>query len=275
MQLPVIRRSAVAEVVEQKKELLPLSLGNTKLGQAIWHFSLPAISTCPGRTDDCEAVCYATQGNYNYDNVQSRLRYNEVLRRDPGFELLVSNFIRSQLIRVVRIHVAGDFDTIEYVDKWVRIAMRNPDTIFFAYTRSWRVPNLRKRLLVLAKLPNVQLWWSCDRQTKAPRKHATVRRAYMALSDEDIPNYAVDLVFRASRSTKQVTQGQTLVCPAERQSWARGRSKKSSTLRKPPRKVTCSQCQLCFNRTGWLDDMNSRLRQLDQLVSEGGDVHEG
>ena len=38
----------------------------------------------------------------------------------------------------VRIHVSGDFNSAEYVRKWVAIARACPTTRFYAYTRSWR-----------------------------------------------------------------------------------------------------------------------------------------
>ena len=34
-----------------------LALGNVKLGGSIYHFDLPAVTTCPGRTSICESVC--------------------------------------------------------------------------------------------------------------------------------------------------------------------------------------------------------------------------
>lgn len=38
--------------------------------------------------------------------------------------------------RIVRIHVAGDFFNQAYFDAWVETAKRNPDRIFYAYTKS-------------------------------------------------------------------------------------------------------------------------------------------
>lgn len=34
-----------------------LAMGNGKLGQSIYHFDLPAVFTCPGRSAVCERVC--------------------------------------------------------------------------------------------------------------------------------------------------------------------------------------------------------------------------
>ena len=37
---------------------------------------------------------------------------------------------------IVRIHVAGDFKSQAYFNAWVEVAQRNPDKIFYAYTKS-------------------------------------------------------------------------------------------------------------------------------------------
>jgi hypothetical protein len=33
-----------------------LAMGNGKLGQSIYHFDLPPVVTCPGRSSVCERV---------------------------------------------------------------------------------------------------------------------------------------------------------------------------------------------------------------------------
>lgn len=38
--------------------------------------------------------------------------------------------------KIVRLHVAGDFFNQTYFDAWVEVAKRNPDRIFYAYTKS-------------------------------------------------------------------------------------------------------------------------------------------
>lgn len=46
-----------------------ISLTNKKLGKFIPSVNLPPIITC--RADaPCKKGCYATKGNYNYDNVK-------------------------------------------------------------------------------------------------------------------------------------------------------------------------------------------------------------
>ena len=53
-----------------------LTRGNGKLGEAIHAFSLPAVSTCPGRSALCERHCYARHGRFRTDMVRDRLQAN-------------------------------------------------------------------------------------------------------------------------------------------------------------------------------------------------------
>lgn len=66
---------------------------------------------------------------------------------------------------VIRIHTSGDFHSRQYVAMWYVLARYNPGVSFFAYTRSWRVPDLVTALDLLRGLPNVTLWASTDETT--------------------------------------------------------------------------------------------------------------
>lgn len=195
----------------------------------------------------CSALCYASKGRYRTGGVMGRLAENDLMRLEDDWSRRVISQIFASCIREVRIHPSGDFDTVEYIDKWIEIVRKSPKTTFWAYTRSWRIPELRARLAVLSRLPNMALWFSCDKKTGAPPKHKNVKRAYMSISDEDIPKFAVDMVFRVARYTKRVRMGGVLVCPVERHSAIK-------------QKTTCQQCQLCFHRRDWLGAYNDRHR---------------
>lgn len=240
-------------------KLLPLVVGNSKLGPSVWQYSLPTISTCPGRTDLCSKACYAAKGMYRYANVERRMAHNDEHRLADDWLDQVRMQIRLHRIREVRIHTAGDFDTVEYIRNWRTIIQSTPDTKFWAYTRSWRIPELLAELDKMMKLPNVQLWFSCDRETGVPPRRARVRRAYLSLGDTDVPRYKVDLVFRSNRRTKQVHLGKAMVCPAERVS----RSKDATSPR-----LTCDQCRLCIDRVQWLDAANSKLHKPKQMQKQ-------
>jgi hypothetical protein len=125
------------------------------------------------------------------------------------------------------------------------VARACPGTALFAYTRSWRRRDILAELVGLARLPNVHLWFSEDRDTGRAPLVLRARRAYMLSDGEpesDVPPDA-DLVFRvplprrAGRpnafSGMAKRANGVLVCPKEQGI---------------PRKVeiTCSSCRICF-----------------------------
>src|SRR5262245_47254846 len=104
-----------------------LQQGNTKLGENIYHFSLPAWETCPGRSAACR-VCYARQGRYRTYVVRDVLHRSFQASLDDGFAQRMIREVHRRWCRVVRIHIAGDFYDSDYASKWVEIVRRCPDT---------------------------------------------------------------------------------------------------------------------------------------------------
>lgn len=208
--------------------------GNTKLGLLVHAWSIPSglKEICVGASAVCLMLCYAMRQHYCRDNVKEALdrNYRETLLKD--FVAVMCGWIRSVFARVVRVHASGEFYSEEYVRKWIDIAKRNSRVVFFAYTRSWRDPDIYPALKELAALPNFVLWWSCDKETGAPPRLKGVRRAYLMVDDDDIPRYNVDLVFREKTQTRMKWVKDALVCPPENG---------------VTQNVTCSVCQLCFN----------------------------
>lgn len=234
---------------------MPLLPGNSKLGKTVWHFSMPAIETCPGRSELCSKLCYALKGHFFHANVRDREVVNEQMRHEKNWWRRVVAQMNLHNIREVRIHASGDFDSATYIQDWIKIIRGKPDATFYAYTRSWSATELLPLLDQMSKLPNMQLWHSCDKDTGAPPRRKRCPRAYLSASDTDFPSYKVDLIFRNDRRVKQVQLGGVMVCPAERL-----RSKRRPDGTKP-NKVTCAQCQICFDsqRLQWLADYNAKM----------------
>jgi hypothetical protein len=211
-----------------------LTLGNCKLGDGIYAFSLPAVKTCPGSSPACREECYALRGRFRF----LARRYGRNLRaaREEGFAGRMAAEIRRRFVACVRVHVSGDFFSPGYVRAWVAIARACPATRFYAYTRSWRVPHIAPALAGLARCRNVRLWFSCDRDTGVPdHTPRRVRLAWMQTAPDDLPPRAVDLVFRVRRLRKTVAKriGLALVCPVE--NGATGH------------RTDCGRCRLCIN----------------------------
>ena len=217
-----------------------LQRGNTKLGPLIHTFSIPAILCCPGRTKLCEGLCYADHGFYHMATVKEALEKNYHTSKQASFVNKMIQEITNEKVKILRVHVAGDFYSAAYVRKWSTIIERCQGTQFYVYTRSWRVPTIQAQLCNLAKLKNVLLWWSTDSETAVkngkPPRIRNVRTAYLAVTDDEgVPAYA-DLVFRNEAVTLEKYHQGVLVCPAEN-----GMTYKSW-------KMTCSRCQLCLRR---------------------------
>jgi len=70
--------------------------------------------------------------------------------------------VRKTRAPAFRIHVIGDFYTVEYVEKWIDIANTLPSVIFFGSTRSWRCEFLSQAIKMFRDLENVYLKASVD-----------------------------------------------------------------------------------------------------------------
>ncbi|GMW03627.1 MAG: hypothetical protein AMXMBFR84_47610 [Candidatus Hydrogenedentota bacterium] len=66
--------------------------------------------------------------------------------------------------------MSGDFYSRAYILAWRKIAIRQPATQFWAYTRSWTEPSLLPALEQFRALPNVHLFASVDPGMPDPPK---------------------------------------------------------------------------------------------------------
>ena len=209
-----------------------LQAGNTKLGQSISVWSIPAVSTCPGRTPCCEKACYATKSRFLLKSVKERLDWNYQQALRPDFVQRMVKEIRRKGALVVRVHTAGDYFSKEYAEAWLSIMKQCPKVRFYAYSRSYRIPEIAPVLAEMAKLPCFRLWYSIDKDTGLPDfVPEGVRLAYLQVADDE-PELA-DLMFRVRRLRKEKkTVGLPMVCPAET---VQGKG------------TTCGSCRHCFD----------------------------
>src|SRR5262249_48906495 len=63
------------------------------------------------------------------------------------------------------IHTSGDFYSAPYITMWAGLCDVHLEHSFYAYTRSWRVPELQPALNQLRARPNMTLWASTDDTT--------------------------------------------------------------------------------------------------------------
>lgn len=137
-------------------------------------FSLQAGKTCPsshatigehGDNAIC-GECYAKGGSYVWSTtIAAQMRrlsqILESIKNDNGdtwVSAMVAEITKAtKKEKYFRIHDAGDFFSVEYVNLWVRIAEALPSVKFWAPTREYISKNadMLPALVRLASLPNV------------------------------------------------------------------------------------------------------------------------
>jgi hypothetical protein len=147
---------------------------------------------------------------------------------------MVSEILSKRKRSTVRIHAAGDFFSRKYIRDWIRIVSACPDDDFYVYTRSWTDPKMLPVLVLLARLPNIQLWFSYDKSMDPPPRIKGIKVCYLSMDDSDVPSRKVDLVFRDNTDTVRKKMGRynSQVCPYE--------------IGLPIANLTCESCRLCF-----------------------------
>jgi hypothetical protein len=123
-----------------RKQVPPtIKKGNTKLTSVIGIFSLPRYYTCPGKTELCQAYCYAEPPERIRPAVVYSRNKNLAWSLRPNFVDVSARMIKSMNLPWFRIHESGDFYNQEYFNKWAEIARRNPKTKFLAYIKNWNL----------------------------------------------------------------------------------------------------------------------------------------
>ena len=82
--------------------------------------------------------CFSASQEVQYTNVYNSRKHNfDLLRKLSCGEMV--DMINQSLptnAGIVRIHVAGDFFSQQYMEAWYTVALLNPKILFYAYTKS-------------------------------------------------------------------------------------------------------------------------------------------
>ena len=101
----------------------------------LYEFNLPAVETCPF-AKDCVSICYADKGSFKYKVVKDKYEANlQATKKDNFIGLILSELDRKRP-DFIRIHSSGDFYNVKYLDKWLQIAKKRPEIVFYGYTKS-------------------------------------------------------------------------------------------------------------------------------------------
>ena len=139
-----------------------------KLGVKLITFTLPAGYTCPGAkdclsradrvtgkvTDGADTVfrCFMASAEARSPSLRKNVWHNlELIKAalNDGWEKCADLICASLPAKfdVARVHVGGDYFNKEYLRAWVEVARRNPDKVFYSYSKSlhlmleWALPS--------------------------------------------------------------------------------------------------------------------------------------
>ena len=111
------------------------------LGLKVFNFGIPAYKSITGKitcpfADECINFCYARKGAYIWGNVKPAFERRFELTRSSDFIVEMNKEILKKKPDYVRVHDSGDYYSKEYLNKWIEIAIHNPDVRFYSYTNS-------------------------------------------------------------------------------------------------------------------------------------------
>lgn len=141
--------------------------GNRKIGD-VFSFSLPSGITCPGQSAWCQKHCNMQRLEKLRPNCRASYSRNFKLSQNPEYFQKIVMGVLPRILPCMRIHVSGDFWSADYIQSWITICKAFPQTQFWAYTRSWTIPDLSPGLETLRALNNVQLFASTDPLMRHP-----------------------------------------------------------------------------------------------------------
>lgn len=129
-------------------KLLDYDDAESKISFRYAQFNTRAILDCPCRSAGCEAVCYATKGNHLYPSVKESRINSYAVSKEENFSEKMVYTIRYHLttkrykgnVMLLRIHESGDFYSIQYLRKWVKIwrELYDVNSVHFVfYTKSF------------------------------------------------------------------------------------------------------------------------------------------
>jgi hypothetical protein len=108
-------------------------------GVKLMNFGIPAYKSASGKltcpmADECIKFCYAKKGAYIWSNVQPAFEKRYELSKTDKFIESMNDEIRRKKPDFVRVHDSGDYYSRAYLNKWIQIAIHNPNVKFYSYT---------------------------------------------------------------------------------------------------------------------------------------------
>ena len=133
-----------------------LSNQNSKLGK-LSSFSLPLCSCDKTMNKQCKKYCYANYMYRIYPGYRKKMMANFRAAKSDDFIGAIS-YELAEASYFVRLHVSGDFYSQAYLNKWMTIARRFPNHLFYCYTKAIRLDYTKRP-------SNLVVYLSDDMQT--------------------------------------------------------------------------------------------------------------
>ena len=110
-----------------------------ELGVRVFNFGIPAYKSASGKLTcpmarDCIKFCYAKKGAYIWSNVKPAFEKRYELSKTDRFVDAMNAEIKRKKPDYVRVHDSGDYYSKAYLQKWITVAIHNPDVKFYSYT---------------------------------------------------------------------------------------------------------------------------------------------
>ena len=147
--------NAKTEALKQVDELKPYLEGKRKIYSLdlLSGYSCPFAEKCLSKATyniatgkrkikdglKTEFRCFSASQEVQYTNVYNSRKHNFDMLKGASSQLELNGMLYRSLpsdAGIVRIHVAGDFFSRDYMLAWMTLAECNPNTLFYAYTKS-------------------------------------------------------------------------------------------------------------------------------------------
>ena len=112
-----------------------LKAGNKKIARTTLYWSITPVISCPN-CGACKQHCYALFPYCFYPAVKKSWDLNFSLAKTGDFVHQVEyQLTKSKTCQSVRVHVAGDFFSTDYINAWAGIIKNFPSIKFYGYSK--------------------------------------------------------------------------------------------------------------------------------------------
>lgn len=145
--------------LENKTYQVKATNGNTKLGKAIFNINLPPVITCNPEAP-CFKECYGRKGHFLFASAKNRMAENLMAFCQNSGKFFADIAYQTANSKYVRWFGNGDMPNEEFLAGICRVARKNKNTKYLAFTKQYNVVN--NYIAKGHKIPsNLKIVFSC------------------------------------------------------------------------------------------------------------------